>query len=213
MSRIGIDVTGKKFGLLTAIKVVTRDKFGHLSWLCQCDCGKTKSVSVDSLTRGLTTSCGCFRKNCLSGRATHGETSNNRVTTEYRSWSSMKARCYNENNKKFPDYGGRGITVCKRWLNSFENFLEDMGRKPTIYHTIDRFPDNDGNYEPTNCRWATDAQQNRNRRSNRWIEYGDKKMVITDWAMYFNVSFSQLKLHLKTKTFEQVFKYYEAKAA
>lgn len=206
-----IDITGHRYGNLVALKITTKDKFGHLIWTCKCDCGNIKSASADNLRRGLIVSCGCFRTKCLEDRATHGQDRVNNRTTEYGTWASMKARCYNLKNKKYKDYGGRGIVVCDRWLNSFGNFFEDMGKKPTLYHTLDRI-ENDGNYEPLNCRWATDHQQSRNRRSNCWIEHDNKRMVTIDCAMYFRVSYNQLRLQLKTKSFSQIYEYYKAKS-
>lgn len=124
---------------------------------------------------------------------THGKTQ----TTEYRSWASMKNRCYNNKLVDFKNYGGRGIIVCDRWLNSFENFYRDMGKKPTAGHSIDRFPNKNGNYEPTNCRWATKVEQVRNQRSNIWIEYNGKKMLQKDWETYFNVSRALIRYYRK----------------
>lgn len=103
-------------------------------------------------------------------------------TDEYNAWQHIRSRCYNKNSPAYPEYGGRGITVCDRWLESFENFYADMGPKPSRKHSIDRYPDNDGPYSPSNCRWATRAEQNRNTRQNVILEFNGKRMCLTEWA-------------------------------
>lgn len=136
----------------------------QLYWNCVCDCGKETIVAGMNLRNDHTKSCGCFH---LDAVRTHGLAR----TKTYISWISMKTRCSNKNDKyKYGIYGGRGITICDRWLNSFENFLEDMGKRPKN-HTLDRI-DSTGNYEPDNCRWATPLQQARNRRLNKRSRFG-----------------------------------------
>jgi len=160
------DLTGQTFGKLKVIGYAeTRNKRAY--WLCECACGKQVVKMGKYLTDGDTSSCGCFHKEQLSERQrTHGESVDN--TPEYRTWRHMKDRCYNKNNSKYPRYGGRGITVCERWKDSYLNFIEDMGRKPSPDHSIDRI-NNDGNYEPENCRWATTQQQGTNKtRGGGW---------------------------------------------
>ena len=117
----------------------------------------------------------------MRGQRTHGESHDNR-TTEYTSWLSMRMRCLQPSHDSYARYGGRGITICDRWINSFENFLADMGRKPTPQHSLDRFPDKDGNYEPTNCRWATKSEQI----ANRSFPYkkSDKPVLRSDGKAY-----------------------------
>ena len=136
----------------------------RLRWLCRCDCGRAAVVRGDHLRSGMIVSCGCYRDDDLSAnRYVHGEANR---TVEYRCWTGLKDRCLNPNYPDWGDYGGRGIGVCERWQESFENFLEEMGRKPGPEYSIDRI-DVDGNYDPDNCRWATPSQQANNRRSNR----------------------------------------------
>jgi hypothetical protein len=101
-------------------------------------------------------------------------------TPEFRAWTNMLARCTNKTYKPYPRYGGRGIKVCDRWLNSFEDFFADMGERPSPQHSLDRWPDNNGNYEPENCRWATRSEQNSNRRNNRIVKYRGKEMSLPD---------------------------------
>jgi hypothetical protein len=119
-------------------------------------------------------------------KPTHGNAFKGKVTKEYSAWVGMHGRCFNPKNHKYADYGGRGITVCDRWRYSFENFLADMGRKPSLKHSLGRI-DNDGNYEPGNCRWETIAQQTRNRRSNRLLTIHGETLCLTDWAKRYGL--------------------------
>jgi hypothetical protein len=165
MGRPRIDHTTKRFGRLVVVQFShqTLDKRSY--WLCQCDCGGKTTVRSDALLRGQSTSCGCLQAEGTL-RRTHGESGSWRKglkkSIEYSTWQTMIVRCEYPKAKGYERYGGRGIKVCERWRNSFENFLADMGRRPSSKHSIDRI-DNDGNYEPGNCRWATDDIQNANR--------------------------------------------------
>lgn len=132
---------------------------------CRCNCGEATVVALSHLRSGQVSSCGCLGKERRqAANLVHGEASNKTSSAEYRTWAKMIERCENPKVINFANYGGRGIRVCERWRSSFEAFLADMGRKPSPKHSIDRYPDNDGNYEPTNCRWATAKQQRANRR-------------------------------------------------
>ena len=158
-----IDLVGRRYGRLTVLGNGGR-KGRELLWLCVCDCGKEVVVRGDSLRNGRTKSCWCLHNEATGNRSRkHGESTGRKGvgSVEYRRWLAMRDRCRNPRNKHFKDYGGRGISVCNHW-DSYENFLADMGRCPPG-HSIDRV-NNNGNYEPGNCRWATASEQRRNQR-------------------------------------------------
>ena len=161
------DLTGQRFGYLTIIKKAGKNKSDKILWLCKCDCGKLKIIQGASLKSGRTKSCGCLRKK--GARRTHGF----KHTRLYCIWQGIKKRCLNKNTPNYHIYGGRGITICQDWLNSFVSFYKwAMGNGYADNLTIDRI-DLDGDYSPSNCRWITQAEQNRNTSRIRWIEKND----------------------------------------
>ena len=183
MSKI-IDLTGQKFGKLTVIKVDENNhKRNQKHWLCKCDCGNITSVCTNKLKSGHTKSCGCYsREKAKKVNTTHG------LSKEplYERYMGMKARCYNTNHESYKDYGGRGITVCDEWLNNYESFREwamDNGYEPQ--YKLDR-RDNDGNYEPSNCRWISHKSNMRNTRHNVYIDGELLTDVIRDVSLETN---------------------------
>jgi hypothetical protein len=163
------DVTGQRFGRLVVLFFHSQEAGKHSKWFCRCDCGKEKVILLDSLRSGRTQSCGCLQREKVSQWCSENAPGRNHKGThglcyepEYRVWNAMIQRCENPNDKRFSDWGGRGISVCERWHN-FANFYADMGARPSPKLSIDRI-DNDRGYEPGNCRWATAHQQVHNRR-------------------------------------------------
>lgn len=160
-----MDLIGKRFGRLVVVSLYSIDKYSTKKYVCRCDCGNTKIIGRSALTTGETKSCKCLSKELLLKRSiTHGLSK----TRLYRLYWSIKDRCYDQNHKYYKYYGGRGIVMCDQWLNSFKAFYDwAIANGYDDKLQIDRFPDNDGNYEPENCRWTTSVLNNRNRRSTR----------------------------------------------
>lgn len=171
-----IDLSGKRFGKLLVLGFAAK-RLGHALWNCQCDCGTISTHWSASLRRGHSRSCGCWRGELVSiGKGRHRRSG----TKMYWIWQAMLDRCRNPKNKKHADYGGRGIEVCNRW-SLFENFIEDMGERPTEKHTLDR-RDNDGNYCKENCRWSTQSEQANNRRGNLLCCIAGVTKTATEWC-------------------------------
>lgn len=175
------DLTGQVFGNLTAL-AREGSKRGCAAWRCRCICGQEILIASTVLVLGRQKSCAVNGHYFANATGTgYAE----RYPSEYQSWESMRKRCRQKTHQKYPMYGGAGITVCERW-DSFPNFLADMGEKPTPKHTIDRYPDNRGNYEPGNCRWATPGQQSRNMKNNVYVEYEGGRILLMDLVKIFN---------------------------
>jgi hypothetical protein len=181
------DLAERRFSRLSVLHKVGR-KGGHPVWLCLCDCGKVSVCSSTALVSGQTTSCGCFqRQRCSEANGTH----RGRGTCEYAIYKSMLNRCSNPNAEGYGYYGGRGIRVCDRWRSGFATFLEDMGKKPTPRHSIDRI-NVDGNYEPGNCRWATPKEQGANRRNTKMVTAFGRTQNIQSWADEYGMHWATL---------------------
>jgi hypothetical protein len=176
---------GDVFGRLTIVGgPVFRNR--KLHWICVCACGKERVVAHQNIARGSTSSCGCYRltriRETLLVHGQSGIPSNRRAaSSEWITWSSMKDRCANPNNNSYSYYGGRGIFVCDRWLESFDNFFTDMGPKPTARHSLDR-RNVDGPYSPDNCRWATAIEQAGNKSNNVNLTYGGETHCVAEWC-------------------------------
>ena len=203
MRKLANDLTGKTFGKLEVIGV--HDTGSRKTYyVCQCDCGNIKVVRADALISGATKSCGCIKKEQdkinLSANHKH-KMSGTRI---YETWQDMKRRCYNKQNARYDRYGGRGITVCDEWLNNFQSFYDwaiSNGYSDDL--TIDRI-DNDGNYEPSNCRWSTAKEQCNNRGSNINITIGNATKSLMCWCEIFNVDYKKVYARYKRNGYEGI---------
>lgn len=171
------DLTGMRSGHIVAISYNTKTDNGGCKWNVRCDCGEEFVVWAEQVTRQRTKQCRKCRNKLISVmRSTHGQ----RKSTTYSTWSQMIDRCTNPKSGNWDNYGGRGITICNQWKDSFENFLKDMGERPEG-KTIDR-KNNDGNYEPENCHWASATEQGNNRRTNKTITFNGKSQTFSEWG-------------------------------
>ena len=181
-----IDLTGQTFGRLTVIKRAD-NKNKRTAWLCKCECGNELITTTDNLRSGDTQSCGCYNKErTVQTHQKHGL----RYKKLYAVHQSIKARCYNKNNKQYKDYGGRGIVVCDEWLGEHgaENFIKwSLSNGYANNLTIDRI-DNDKGYSPNNCRWTTPKEQGNNTRRNHYITYNGETHTLSQWAEILNLN-------------------------
>ncbi len=191
-----LELTGQRFMRLVALRRVTSGPGIRVhKWECRCDCGTIRVVAASALRSGNSKSCGCLQreKAAISVRKHHPRLrqllrKHGMANTPTHSvWSGMRGRCNRPKHKNYGDYGGRGIRVCERW-RKFENFLADMGERPTAKHTLERV-NNDGNYEPTNCCWALRTTQSRNRRSNRMVTLDGATKCLAEWAEQYGIGY------------------------
>lgn len=192
-----LDLTGQKFGRLTAIRFLEKRRLPYgwtkRIWECKCECGRVANVSVSHLRTGHTTSCGCVFSEGASKRASarnykHGLTGR----PEHWVWTAMLSRCTDPKDESYIHYGARGITFCNRW-KKFANFWADMGPRPSAKHSLDRRDNNKG-YSPENCRWATLIEQNNNKRSNIWCSYQGERITVGALARRLGVSWNRASI-------------------
>lgn len=189
-----LDLVGLKFGKLTVLsELKERNPHGKVLFHCKCDCGNEVNVIGTKLKNGWSKSCSCLQKETVKERS---KTDNKKhgycKTSIYNTYHAMISRCYNDKNESYQYYGAKGIKVCDRWLESFENFLADMGEKPSENHSIDRI-NVFGNYEPSNCRWADKLEQENNKTTNVLIEYKSQKYTISQLARILNINYHTLR--------------------
>lgn len=186
-----INLIGKRFGRLVVLKY-SEKKLDGTMWQCICDCGTLKIISGHALRRKLTKSCGCLQKELLKKRSkTHGMWG----SPEYNSWHDMHQRCDNPKRKYYKNYGGRGIKICKKW-ESFEQFYKDIGPRPDIKYTLERI-NNNGDYKPSNCRWATRAEQSSNMRNNIVFNIDNKTLTLSQISRKYNIHYETLRGRLR----------------
>jgi hypothetical protein len=177
-----VDWIGVTVGLWTVLAVAGRSPSGRLVVSARCACGLERPIQAETLRAGLSRSCGCARAALVSASKTrHGHARRGANSAEFRLWASMLDRCGNPASTSFAAYGGRGIAVCDRWRGDFAAFLADMGRRPSLGHSIERI-NNDGPYAPENCRWATRREQGQNKRNSRHIEAFGERLSASEWA-------------------------------
>jgi hypothetical protein len=194
-----LDLTGQTFGRLTVLRRDVNSKPKKVKWVCLCTCGKETSALTGNLRNGHTTSCSCAQRSYIHGHCPRGKRS--RV---YNAWMNMRDRCLNQNRPSYVYYGGRGITICDRWLDSFENFLADMGEPPDGYE-LERV-NNELGYSPENCVWANRKTQCRNTRSNRLVTYKGETRCIAEWSEILNMKYGTLRGRLDNNwTIERAF--------
>lgn len=206
------EMIGNTYERLTVLGIDRQE--GYFTYMkCRCSCGTEKTIERLPILQGRVVSCGCFARERARERAinilqskeirqkahkaagdanrTHGM----KNTPEYRTWSHLKARCYNKNDKSYPRYGAKGIRVCERWLESFENFYQDLGPRPGPEYSIDRI-DSKGPYSPDNCRWATQKTQANNKSDNVNITFNNKTQTLAQWAEELGFTYSTLQHRL-----------------
>lgn len=187
------NMAGLRFGEWTVIETLSLRYRREPFCLCVCSCGTKREVAAHNLKQGASLSCGCIgRKKACDRHFIHGLTE----TSEHHIWKTMIARCENKRSRKYASYGARGIRVCPKWRASFIAFLNDMGRRPTPRHSIDRI-NNEGNYEPSNCRWATPTEQSCNRRVTIYVEFNGRKAALSEACRETNTKYERMRERIK----------------
>ena len=204
MNRPKEDLTGREFDRLKVIRYIPaseREGYGKKKdsrvWLCECSCGNTVRLRTQQLTHGKARSCGCYCKDVFRKRIEENRTHGKKNTRLYRIWGDMKDRCFNQSAKDYPRYGGKGVNICEQWVNDFQSFYDwsiKNGYSDNL--TLDRI-DNNGNYEPDNCRWATMKEQCRNRSNTLIIEYKGEKRPLSEWCEILNIDYHSAHWRLK----------------
>lgn len=187
-------VAGQEFGMLTTVERSGSSNDGHVKWLCRCACGAMTVKATNNLRSSRSVqSCGCEGKKAqITSHTKHGM----RNSPEYQSWVSAKERCHNPSSKDYYRYGAAGIVMCEEWRNSFEVFFAQMGSRPAGT-TLDRYPNQSGNYEPGNCRWATPIEQNRNRRTSVTVEWRGSKTALAVIAAELGITYGAAFMRFK----------------
>lgn len=187
------NLAGQRFGRWLVLDEAGRNKANAVLWLCRCDCGTERAVRTHGLRSGKTQSCGCYnRERIVQSSRTHGLSN----TPLWNSWRNMISRTTNTKDKNYSYYGGRGISVCAEWRESFEAFVRDMGPSHEAGLTLDRI-NVDGNYEPENCRWATPLEQGRNKRNNRLLTFNGRTMPLSEWAENVGIDHTVIRSRLR----------------
>lgn len=187
------DLSGKQFGRLTVLRHIGSSPNRGLIWECRCLCGNVIQTTAKVLRSGESQSCGCLnRERTIKTHTKHGLAR----TPAYKSYVTMLDRCYRANHRSYSKYGGKGITVCESWRNGVENFVRDMGPRPSLKHSLDRIDPN-GNYGPSNCRWATATEQQRNRRDTLTLTFKDQSLPLAEWAERYRLPANTLHGRIK----------------
>ncbi len=197
--------TNPRSGRLVFVSVSDRKEKRGIYFNCLCDCGARVTVRSDHFGKAAIKSCGCLRRDTIAsigrGTKTHGGSR----SAEYQIWVSMIRRCHDKKNCNYRLYGARGITVCERWRESFQAFMDDMGKRPEgVYPSgrsrlsIDRFPNNDGDYEPGNCRWAVGLQQGNNKRTNVFLSFDGKNLTLMEWSRVLKMAHPTLRARIRS---------------
>lgn len=175
-----------KIGMIFS-KLTALENLGDGRWLFSCECGNQKDIRASHVTFGASRSCGCTKR--------HEPQNNYSNTLEFSSWSHMKTRCLNKNCSQYSYYGGRGISICDRWIHSFKNFLADMGPRQSTKHSLDRI-DTNQNYYPENCKWSTHKEQVNNQRRNKILDHNGKKQTLSMWCSELNLPYHTVKARI-----------------